>query len=266
MKQRVLTAVILIAFVLAALFSTAAWPSILLAIAFYVTGLREIARLLGDSPYVWVSGVIWPIIFTLAYAGQSPLKPTDLVLVCTGVFVVGALASAFACQRRHSPIGLAAFGWVGGPIGCLVALHHLGEYGGPWRFANPVLLSMVTLWAGDTAAILAGRAFGRHPLWASLSPNKTWEGSAANLLTCVIVAIGIALGNNYSWQLGLACGVAAGTVGQYGDLFESYVKRQAGFKDSGSLLPGHGGILDRIDSMLFAAPAIALIVFFWNKG
>jgi phosphatidate cytidylyltransferase len=156
-----------------------------------------------------------------------------------------------------------ASGWVAGPLAALVALHHLGDSETLWRFATPVLLPMAPLWAGDTAAIFAGKAFGRRKLWPALSPKKTWEGAAANFLACIVVAIPLAMWIGYAWPVGLACGAAAGILGQYGDLFESWVKRQAGLKDSGTLLPGHGGILDRIDSLLFTAPAVALILFLW---
>ena len=126
-----------------------------------------------------------------------------------------------------------------------------------------MLLAIVPLWAGDTAAMFAGKAFGKHPLAPKISPKKTLEGGVANLVACMLTA----------WVLGawlqipvvpsLLCGIAAGVFGQLGDLFESWVKRRADLKDSGTLLPGHGGIMDRIDSILFTAPVVSMILLFW---
>ena len=125
---------------------------------------------------------------------------------------------------------------------------------------SPALMALVPVWAGDIAAIFAGKAFGRHPLAPKVSPKKTVEGSVANLLAAVLAAwlLGRLLGLPNVRSLG--AGVAVGILGQAGDLFESWLKRRAGVKDSGTLLPGHGGVLDRIDSVLFAAPAVAVIL------
>ena len=121
-------------------------------------------------------------------------------------------------------------------------------------------MALVPVWAGDIAAIFAGKAFGKHPLAPKISPKKTVEGSVANLLAAVATAwlLGRFLGLSDARSLG--AGVAVGILGQAGDLFESWLKRRADVKDSGTLLPGHGGVLDRIDSVLFAAPAVALIL------
>ena len=121
-------------------------------------------------------------------------------------------------------------------------------------------MALVPVWAGDIAAIFAGRAFGKRLLMPKVSPKKTVEGSIANLAAAVLTAwlLGRLLGLPDARSLG--AGLAAGTLGQAGDLFESWLKRRAGVKDSGTLLPGHGGVLDRIDSVLFAAPAVALIL------
>ena len=118
----------------------------------------------------------------------------------------------------------------------------------------PLLSSAIPIWAGDTAAIFAGKAFGKHKLAPSISPNKTWEGSVANLLAAVGAAAALGYFLKYPMDKMLLLGVSCGVIGQLGDLFESYLKRQAGVKDSGNLLPGHGGVFDRLDSLLMTAP------------
>ena len=119
-----------------------------------------------------------------------------------------------------------------------------------------LLFTVVFVWAGDTAAYFVGRAFGRWKLAPHLSPGKTWEGAAANLLGALFTAS--IFGH---WikipPVHLLLMAAAGSIaGQIGDLFESAWKRSAGAKDSGTLLPGHGGMLDRIDALILAAPAV----------
>jgi phosphatidate cytidylyltransferase len=127
---------------------------------------------------------------------------------------------------------------------------------------------MVCVWAGDTAAYYVGRHFGRHKL-SRLSPNKTWEGSVASVAGSVLAGLAVvfagdalsARGNTVLhilqplWQ-SIVLAVIINLAAQLGDLLESAIKRGAGVKDSGTMLPGHGGILDRIDALLLAAPAL----------
>jgi phosphatidate cytidylyltransferase len=128
--------------------------------------------------------------------------------------------------------------------------------GGPWA----VVFLCCVVWTGDIAALYIGRTFGRHKLAPRLSPNKSWEGSAASLAGSLLITAALVslarpqfAGSLASW-LGLA--VVLNIFAQVGDLVESAIKRGAGVKDSGAMLPGHGGILDRIDALLLAAPAL----------
>lgn len=123
---------------------------------------------------------------------------------------------------------------------------------------SALLLFVLTIWAGDTAAMLFGKLIGRNKLAPNISPNKTWEGSIANLLAASCVGYFLAHLGELSPIEGLGVGAISGTLGQVGDLVESAWKRRVGIKDSGQLLPGHGGVLDRFDSMLFAAPYVAV--------
>ena len=127
------------------------------------------------------------------------------------------------------------------------------------RRANPLLVLgvMATVWIADTAAYLAGKCFGRHKLAPHISPGKTWEGVAGAMVA--VTLYGVTLGQVFDlglWILPGLWGLAAWSI--VGDLFESGIKRQAGLKDSGSLLPGHGGVLDRIDGLTSTLPLAAL--------
>jgi phosphatidate cytidylyltransferase len=121
-----------------------------------------------------------------------------------------------------------------------------------------LLYVLLLVWAADTGAYFAGRAFGRHKLAPRVSPGKTWEGAAGGLLLVAILAIFAApvLGRAGPGFVGLSLVVAAFSI--VGDLIESLFKRHAGLKDSGRLIPGHGGLMDRIDSILAAAPLMLL--------
>jgi phosphatidate cytidylyltransferase len=262
-KERVLTALALIPPVLAALFLSSPYAIGLLAFAVAVIGSGEIKRMLRDeSRYpTWLGAVLMmgPVLSLISgeRANRFALAGAGALL-----FVIGIMAAYVAARRGtgRPSLSILASAWVAGPLTSLMALHAYGSATGLWSFATPVLLAIVPLWGGDTAAIFAGKAWGKHPLAPTISPKKTWEGSIANLLACVAVAVPLAVWIGYPWPIGLACGLAAGLLGQAGDLFESYVKRKADLKDSGTLLPGHGGIMDRIDSILFTAPAVALVV------
>ena len=133
-----------------------------------------------------------------------------------------------------------------------------------WWGGWTVLTIFVTVWICDSAAYFAGRAFGRHKLFDRVSPKKTWEGAiagftgaiAAFLLMKMLVLPYLTIGQS------LVCGVIIGVFGQLGDLVESLLKRDAGVKDSSSLIPGHGGVLDRFDSILFVSPLLFLYLDF----
>jgi phosphatidate cytidylyltransferase len=156
----------------------------------------------------------------------------------------GSLETAFG----RSAVGLGALLYCGFTLGFVVLLPR-----------ELVLLLVAIIAAGDTAAYYGGRAFGRHPLAPKISPKKTVEGAIAGLMGSMLVG-GIAgvvfLGE--PWLSITLISAATAVFGQLGDLAESAMKRSAGVKDSSSILPGHGGILDRLDSVLFAAP-----VFYW---
>jgi len=122
------------------------------------------------------------------------------------------------------------------------------------------LLLIIATWANDSAAYFVGSVFGRHKLAPSISPKKSVEGSLAGLFASVLTGLIIALIWVKSILLFLLLGFAIGIAGQIGDLFESILKRDLGVKDSGSIMPGHGGVLDRFDSLMFAAPVLYYIL------
>lgn len=127
--------------------------------------------------------------------------------------------------------------------------------------AREVLAVLVLVWIADTAAYFVGRAWGRRKLAPAISPGKTWEGAAGGVVGALAYAIILgAFTDRVAWAPWLAAAAALAAVSILGDLFESAAKRQAGVKDSGALLPGHGGILDRIDSATATLPLAALLL------
>jgi phosphatidate cytidylyltransferase len=137
------------------------------------------------------------------------------------------------------------------PLSYAVGLHGLGPVG-----PKMLLFACGITWAGDTVAYFVGRAFGKHLLAPRLSPKKTWEGSVGGMVGSLAVAFAFSYWIKIPpWHL-LAMGAIGNVAGQMGDLLESAYKRSAGVKDSGGLLPGHGGILDRIDALILCIPVI----------
>ena len=122
------------------------------------------------------------------------------------------------------------------------------------------------IWSVDTAAYYVGSAIGHNKLIPNISPNKTIEGAIGGTFGAVIVAVAakIFFFKNFSLTEAVMLGIIISITAQFGDLFESLLKRAGGVKDSGNLIPGHGGILDRIDSLLFAAPAFYYFTLYLN--
>ena len=184
-----------------------------------------------------------------------------------GVMMVGLLGALLLGIFLVDDIDL-SFGHAAGILVCLVygsfpwlAVWELNQLGPGYRY---VFLMCAIVWSGDTGAYFAGRAFGRHKLAPKMSPNKTWEGSVGGLVASVIGGslIKMAYDPDFaSWTLVAVCSIAGGAFGQLGDLAESTFKRFSGVKDSGKIFPGHGGFLDRVDGLLFAAPVIWIILY-----
>jgi phosphatidate cytidylyltransferase len=130
-----------------------------------------------------------------------------------------------------------------------------------------LIISMfIGIWVCDSAAFFGGSSMGKHKLFPRVSPNKSWEGAVFGFLFAVISLILLkpVILNFLSWTDILVMGIIIGTVGQIGDLVESLIKRDAGVKDSSNLIPGHGGIFDRFDSVLFTAPVILLYMKYFR--
>lgn len=183
--------------------------------------------------------------------------PLLLSLVVGAIVVVSRVPIVHAAEA----LGLLSFGtaYLAVPVVSLAYLRSVD----PWL----VVLLVAVVWCGDTAAFYCGRAFGRRKLAPVISPNKTWEGAVAGFLAGLAAAAVWSVGRfeSIGWEPLVVAAVIA-IAAQVGDLVESVLKRSAGIKDSGRLLPGHGGLLDRMDALLFAAPTLAAILLLAGEG
>ncbi|NOX63502.1 MAG: phosphatidate cytidylyltransferase [Chloroflexi bacterium] len=168
---------------------------------------------------------------------RTPRPANDWILTLGAAIYLG-VTLRFTAMLRDLPAGLA---WVG--------------------------LTAITVWVMDSGAYFIGKRFGRHKMAPRISPKKTWEGFFGGLLTGTLAAtaLSIWLMPNLPWYGGALVGVVIGLVGPLGDLSESVLKRQVGAKDSSNLIPGHGGVLDRIDSFIFAGPVVYILAL-WLLG
>jgi len=257
--QRILTgAVLLVALWLAIV---PAPPVVFVALATVIITLaaRECYLMLEHRcarPLRWLGIVTcWALVWS--FTGREPAFGTALPLA-----VLVVLGSSIVMWRRPGPAEMldslcsTVFPvlFVGLMLGHLVALRSLpGEDG-----KDPLLLLFVCVYLGDTAAYYVGTRFGRRKLAPALSPKKSWEGAVGGTLASI--AGGVIAHFTFYQRLpisqGLLLGLLLGVAGIVGDLAESLVKRASGVKDSSGLLPGHGGALDRTDSLLFAAPIL----------
>jgi phosphatidate cytidylyltransferase len=191
---------------------------------------------------------------SLLFREEFPRLSLEIVLV---FFVLGAAIIALGSRRApaevFSSVSVSAAGLVVIviPFSAVVRLNEVEFVG-----RRLLLFTLVVVWIGDSAAYFAGHAFGRLKMSPHLSPNKTWEGAGANLLGALLVAAVFADWMKFPLAHMLAMAALGSVAGQVGDVFESAFKRSAGVKDSGTLLPGHGGVLDRIDALILAAPAV----------
>ncbi|HLV05235.1 phosphatidate cytidylyltransferase [uncultured Georgenia sp.] len=190
-----------------------------------------------------------------AYTAGPSATLVAFFLTAGGVLVWRVVDGGGPEAVRDAAAGVLAAAYVSFLAAFAVLL--LAEERGPWL----VLTLLLGAVANDTGGYVAGVLFGKHPMAPSISPKKSWEGAAGSLVLAAGVGVGLAvLALDAPWWVGLLFGAGAVVTATVGDLAESLLKRDLGLKDMGTLLPGHGGILDRIDSMLMTAPAGYLLL------
>jgi phosphatidate cytidylyltransferase len=286
--KRVLTALVLIPIVLL-LVLRASIPVLALVAALValltVQELLKLAEAYGIRPlrratYIFVAlfflflainpGRVTPLLSTAVFAGSAGFAAA----IAAFVFVLVAMKRHDLAERfPAAAVSVFAFGYIALPLGFLVQLRE------QWSGAFLLLYLLLVIWAGDIFAYFVGRSLGRHLMTPRISPKKTWEGAMASMTASLAVG---ALLYNYALPISTALlnahliekrdgffalekpplgptlllSAAINVAAQVGDLVESLIKRGAGVKDSGTILPGHGGMLDRIDALLFAAPVL----------
>jgi phosphatidate cytidylyltransferase len=284
--QRVLVAVIAIPIVLfIVLYKPVAFFMLAVILAgFSVYEYYGLARVKGYKPQVAI-GVIFTMLITLSFGKfrlQSLLAPLGIsiispqfemlgVLIMLGAIVILSVEMFRELPHPIEQTAITLFGaiYIGVGMGSMFGIH---EY---FTIKNTsldhfdilppglfILVLLVSIWVGDSAAYFFGKTFGKHKVSQRISPGKTWEGAVACLLATIgiWVAAPAAIYKLSSIPLYhcLAIGIIVGVIGQFGDFGKSLLKRDAGVKDSSNLIPGHGGVLDRMDSILFAAPMVLL--------
>ena len=244
--KRLLTAVALIPIVVYAVLFAPNWAFLAVLVAVALLSYREydhVAAAYGfgaPGPMGYGFGLL-----LLALRGEAWMALVAAALISLALAMRGDLAKTLP-RAALLTLGVA---YIFGCWKCAV----------PLREANPhwLMFALLVNWAGDGGAYYVGKAFGKHKMAPRVSPQKSWEGAAAS------VAMAVLIGGGYLMRfvgigapLAIAFALTANAAGQMGDLVESAIKRGAGVKDSGALLPGHGGFLDRVDSTLFTMPAV----------
>jgi phosphatidate cytidylyltransferase len=293
--KRVLTAVVLVPVVLLVVFKAPLWLFALAVAAIIILALHEylgIAEAAGLKPFKWLTYIMGLLPFVLRWISGWPVERQynkisfDLLFLPNWLIVFLASAVVFGVPlvfRKDLRMGLASVATsLLGVVYIAVSLSLLVCLRGGQSTKILVIFVLFSVWAGDIAAYYVGRSIGKHKLAPVVSPNKSWEGAIASVIGSVAFAALVfhfqpqisklflvpPWASRAAWTHIIGLGILANIAAQFGDLFESALKRGAGVKDSGTLLPGHGGILDRIDALLFAIPVVwyyANLTGFLNK-
>lgn len=284
MLKRTLTSLLLIPPVVYLIGWSPKWLFLLALMVAVALALREyfaLCQARGLKVFAW-TGFLGAAVVCMAQAmpaGYNSLIVTPLIGIFILVITTMALRASTGLKDYLVATSATVFGilYVGLGLSYLLLIRFSPPWGGGWMAEEghfqparpsrfPIFLLFLVIWAGDICAYLVGRWMGRTPFFARISPRKTWEGAMAGLAGSLLAAWALV---HWFWKaadlrvvLVIAAWVAV--AGQIGDLVESAMKRGANQKDSGTLLPGHGGFLDRIDSLLFAAPALWLAMFVYG--
>ncbi len=256
MKSRALTALALI-------------PPVLLAFAFPSQWVLLCLALLGaaicQQEFFGIkSATGWPVslvgLLTSALVVYALAIGQDILALCwlAPAFLIGVVCASLYSGRLGFELGSL---WFVAPL-LAIPCAHAALKPASFGLDHATLLCLLPLWAGDTAAIFVGRRFGKRRMAPTISPGKTWEGALGNFSACVAAAALFGPLLHVRMDVSLVIGGVCAVFGQAGDLFESWLKRRADVKDSGSLLPGHGGVLDRVDSLLFVGVPVCLLLVY----
>jgi phosphatidate cytidylyltransferase len=255
--KRALTAVVGIPLFVWVVVGAPRWVFALLVVALSGVAAWELMRMFeraGRPGYMRLA-VVGTAAVTASFAtpGLTAIVLTPIVFTLAVVVILSAPVWADAVPAVE-PVAatLLAVTYIGWLLGYGLLLAALPDG------AALVLFLVGTTWAGESAAYGVGSVLGRHSLAPTISPRKTVEGALGQLAVSIVTAIGLGAWLLPEWSVStaIAAGALLGIVGQIGDLVESAIKRSLGAKDTGGLIPGHGGILDRLDGLLFNAPAL----------
>lgn len=258
---RTLSGVVYVVVILACLYAGVIPTAVLMSAMGWLccSEFFRICRMAGRRP-----NEIWGLAAAFAYPFAASLFGAQMIAVVTCALLLAASTwYVFTPRANIADAAVTVFG----PVYTSLTLSYVAIV----RASDPglggallTLLIIGSLWVEDSAAYLVGSSFGRHKMAPRISPNKSWEGFYGGLIGSVLVWCVGALFHvgGITWPLAVTCGLVEGVVAVMGDLFESRVKRGVGVKDSGNLLPGHGGLLDRTDSMIFGGIVAYFILFF----
>ena len=284
MIQRIITAAVLIPLVLLLILRAPVWLLAIVAGVVALLAIREFLELTrgyGVEPFTVGTYVFVGLFFVaLSAIPRNEIPPAVAALAALSPFIflsIGLSRQKLSSGYSAAAASVFAFVYIAMPMGVLIALRQ------SFRGELNLIFLMVVVWSGDIFAYFVGKSLGRHKMAPRVSPKKTWEGAAASLLFSIV--FGTLLYNSWAaissglyklhvlaqptwwaylpkvavWKIILLSAIL-NVAAQLGDLVESAIKRGADVKDSGAILPGHGGMLDRIDAMLFAAPVLWVFV------
>jgi phosphatidate cytidylyltransferase len=251
LRWRAATALVLAPIALATI-ALGKWAIFLVLLIVIAGAAYELSRALEPLPFLAAFGAgAFPLLLSIPYQGTGVLAGAMAGLPWA-LFWLAARPETRTLRAVLAALLMSL--WVGAPLA------HLGLFPDSRNGVVLILIAVVGPWISDSGAYFAGRLFGRHLLFPSLSPKKTVEGGIGGLLLTVLVVAPVCyLLLDFGLAKALLIGAVVSVASQAGDLFESSLKRILDVKDLGTLLPGHGGVLDRIDSLLFTAPAVYYI-------
>jgi phosphatidate cytidylyltransferase len=269
LRDRVRSAAILVPPLLLAVWLGGGWILLVIGAA-TVLGAREAFRLLTAAGHssLPLLGIVLAVVIALGDSVKVLPGGSGILLAGLGVVLVGIGALTRLDPREGLEVfATTVFGALYvGLLGFVARLASTGAAVDPesllgWLGSERawILVLVLVVWGYDTAAYLAGRRFGQRPFMHHISPSKTLEGVAGGVIAAVVVGAVLVAAFGRPLLAGAFFGLVVGAAAQAGDLAESMLKRAAGAKESGSMIPGHGGLLDRVDSVLFAAP----VAFFY---